>query len=291
MKIRIYFSLALAVCVFASANAELVEFKDLTFAKYGDRELKLDLYKPKNQSEALPAIVCIHGGGWKGGTKKHFGKHAKTLAESGYVVVSIDYRLSGEAPFPAHIMDCKAAVRWLRANADTYGVDPKRIGATGQSAGGHLAALLATSGGVAELEGDGGNAGFSSTIQAAVPMGAQSDLETDRIRSMTAQSGAAIWHAFLNGSLDENEALYQLASPRRHLDAEDPPMMFMTGGKDNMDTHASPIRADMRRLGISTGLLVIPGAPHPFLTNEQWRDLALNTAVFFFDQQFKPAAK
>jgi len=291
MNIRIYFSLALTVCFFASANAELVEFKDLTYATYDDRELKLDLYKPKNQSEPLPAIVCIHGGGWKSGEKKHFGKHAQFLAEHGYVVVSIDYRLSGEAPFPVHIMDCKASVRWLRANADKYGIDPNRIGATGHSAGGHLAALLATSGGVEALEGDGGNAEFSSSIQAAVPMGAQSDLETDRIRSMTAQSGAAIWHAFLKGPLDKNEELYQLASPRRHLDAEDPPMMFITGAKDNMDTHASPIRSDMPRLKLPTGLLVIPEAPHPFLTNAQWRELALKTAVFFFDQQLKPAAK
>src|SRR5690606_14422498 len=100
---------------------------------------------------------------------------AQALADRGFVTVTISYRLSGEAQFPAQIHDCKASVRWLRANAEKYGVDPDAIGATGLSAGGHLVALLATSGGVPELEGDGGNAEQSSAIQAAVAMGAQAD--------------------------------------------------------------------------------------------------------------------
>lgn len=271
------------MCLFSETKAELVEIEGIPFARYGSRELKLDLFKPKGQNEPLPAIVCIHGGGWRSGVRKHFRKYARMIAEQNYVVVSIDYRLSGEAPFPAQIQDCKAAVRWLRAHADQYGIDPQRIGATGHSAGGHLAALLATSTGCKELEGDGGNADFSSAIQAAVPMGAQTDLETDRIRSMTAQSGAAIWHEFMGGSLDQNEAIYQRASPRRHLDSDDPPMMFITGALDNMDTHAGPIREDMKRLGIPSGLYIIPGAPHPFLSEARWYEPALTIAIRFFN--------
>ena len=280
--------MALSMCLFLEARAELVEFEGLTFAKYGSRELKLDLFKPKEQEGLLPAIVCIHGGGWNKGTRKNFGKPAKYLAEHGYVTVSIEYRMSGEALFPVHIQDCKAAVRWLRANAETYGIDPDRIGATGHSAGGHLAALLATSNGVKELEGNGGNEGYSSTIQAAVPMGAQSDFETDRIRAMTAQPGGSkIWIEFLGGSLDEKEAMYQLASPRRHLDSEDPPMMFIAGGLDNTDTHAVPIRGDMRELKIPSGLLIIPDSPHNFLKEEPAGSLGLSTTLYFFDSHLK----
>lgn len=292
MKIIYTLLLVSVLGFFSSAHAEIEHSEDLVYAKYGDRGLTLDLYKPKGSKELLPAIVCLHGGGWRTGSKESFSRVARAFAEEGYVAVSINYRLSEEAQFPAHIMDCKAAVRWLRANADKYGIDPDRIGATGHSAGGHLAALLATSGGVAELEGDGGNAKFSSTIQAAVPMGAQSDLETDRIRSMTAQSGTAIWHAFLNGPLDKNEALYQLASPRRHLDAEDPPMLFITGDKDNLDTRAVPIRDDMRRMNIASGLLVIPDAPHGFLSKKGekwWGDMAMSAANLFFDSILKDA--
>lgn len=138
---RIAFLIASAVALSVSASAQLQEFEGLTYAQYGSRELKLDLFKPAEQNNPLPAIVCIHGGGWRNGTGKGFNRIAKYFAERGYVAVSISYRLSGEAPFPAQIQDCKAAVRWLRANAERYGINPDRIGATGHSAGGHLAAL------------------------------------------------------------------------------------------------------------------------------------------------------
>ena len=280
--------LALLITLSLNAQDKYEVFEGLTYATYGDRELKLDLFKPKDMTGPLPTIVGIHGGGWRKGTRKNFGRAARYFAERGYVIVSIEYRLSGEAPFPAHIQDCKAAVRWLRANAAEYGVDPTRIGAMGHSAGGHLAALLATSAGVEELEGAGGNQEFSSAIQAAVPMGAQSDFETPRIRALTAQPGGSeIWINFLGGSLDEREAIYQLASPHHHLDAEDPPMMFITGEKDNLDTHAVPIRTSMLELEIPTGLLIIPEAPHPFLTEEKWRKLGFSTAEYFFDLYLK----
>ncbi len=100
---------------------------------------------PKAAWGQLPAIVCIHGGGWANGNRANHGKVAQALAARGYVTATISYRLSGEAPFPAAIHDCKAAVRFLRANAKEYGIDPDNIGAIGLSAGGHLTALLATS--------------------------------------------------------------------------------------------------------------------------------------------------
>ena len=139
----------------------------------------------------LPAVVCIHGGGWAKGNRTNHEKVAQALAARGYVAATISYRLSGEAPFPAAIHDCKAAVRFLRANAKEYGIDAEQIGAIGLSAGGHLTALLATSAGVAELEGEGGNAEFSSAIQAAVPMGAQTDLLSERTRDISALRTAA----------------------------------------------------------------------------------------------------
>ena len=279
--------LACVVLLIPESKAELLEIEGLTFASYGSRELQLDLFKPKEQSEALPAIIWIHGGGWRGGTRDSGHEMARYFAERNYVAVAISYRLSGEAPFPAQIHDCKAAVRWLRANAETYGIDPERIGAIGNSAGGHLAALLATSAGVEELEGDGGNEAFSSALQAAVGSGAQTDFETDRIRSMTAQPEVLAWHAFLGGSLDDNEERYQLASPRRHLDRDDPPLMIITGELDNLDTRADPIRSDMQRMNIPTGLLVIPENTHGYFKEERSAELVLSNAAYFFDSYLK----
>ena len=171
--------------------------RDVTYARYGDRTLEMDIYRPKGEWSALPAVVCIHGGGWAKGDRTSHAKIAQALAPRGYVAATISYRLSGEAPFPAQIYDCKAAVRFLRANSKTYGINPDQIGAIGLSAGGHLTALLATSGGVKELEGNGGHAQFSSTIRRRA-LGAQTDLLSDRTREISAiEARGKIWRQFL----------------------------------------------------------------------------------------------
>lgn len=267
--------------------ARLESHEDLTYAKYGDRELQLDLYRPKVRSGLLPGVVCIHGGGWAKGNRKGHGNLAKAIAARGFVAVTISYRLSGEAPFPAAIHDCKAAVRWLRANAEKFGVDSRRIAATGLSAGGHLVALLATSGGVPELEGDGGNPGFSSIIQAAAPMGAQTDFESERTREISKTERGQIWRTFLGGTQEEKIQTYRLASPLTHLDANDPPLVFITGENDDRSTRAETFRNAAKKRNVETRLTVIPGAPHPFLSRQQWFDTAVEAAVKLFEAELK----
>lgn len=249
----------------------------LVYARYGNRTLELDLYRPTApRKKALPGIVCIHGGAWWKGERRNISGIARELAARGFVTVAISYRLSQEAPFPAQIHDCKAAVRWLRANAEEYGIDPTKIGALGTSAGGHLAALLATSGGVDALEGTGGNSEYSSAIQAAAPMGAQSDLLTDRIARRSKDPAAAFYPQFLGGTQEEVPETYRLASPRHHLDSMDPPLYFLTGSLDDPSTQAEAIREDMTKLGISNGLYVIQNAPHAFPTRQPFFDIAIN---------------
>lgn len=258
---------------------------DVTFAQYGDRSLQMDIFRPKDDWRSLPAIVCIHGGGWNKGAKIHFRNVAQDLAARGFVTASIDYRLSGKAPFPAHIHDCKAAVRFLRANAKEYGIDPNRIGAIGSSAGGHLAALLATSAGVAELEGNGGNAGVSSAIAAAVPIGAQTDFLSERNRQISKDK--EIWQLFLGGSQEERPETYRLASPLTHVDKTDPPCWIMKGQNDDPSTRADQFRERLNELGIQSELTVIKDAPHGFLTKQAWFDQAMQTADEFFTKTLK----
>jgi len=138
--------------------------RDLVYKRIDGRALGLDLYSPSKPAGPLPVIIWLHGGGWSRGRKEGHSP-AVTLVDDGYAVASVDYRLTGIAPFPAQIEVCKAAVRWLRANASKYNLDPDRIGVWGFSAGAHLAALLGTSGGVKELEGDGDNVSYSSRVQ------------------------------------------------------------------------------------------------------------------------------
>lgn len=260
----------------------------MPYASYGDRTVALDLYRPRNRPGLLPGVICIHGGGWFKGSPESHANLAMGLAARGFVVANISYRLSGEAPFPAAIHDCKAAVRWMRANAEQHGLDPERIGAIGLSAGGHLTALLATSDGVAELEGDGGHAGFSSSIQCAIPMGAVTDCLDERLVELTAapQQGQ-IWRQFLGGSIAEKRATYQLASPLHHLDASDPPMAFIAGANDKPHTRAVTFRTRMRELGIPSALRILEEAPHAFLGQQDWFDQGLDFAAAFLTIHLK----
>lgn len=271
--------------------SELVASLDLhpglTYCAYGERTLQLDLYRPKSVIQALPAILCIHGGGWFKGERGNMTNLAQALAARGFVTATLSYRLSGEAKFPAAIQDCKAAIRFLRANAEKYGIASEAIGVTGLSAGGHLAALLATSGGVKELEGEGGHAQHSSAVQACLAMGAQSDLQSDRIKALSRQPQDPFYRPFLGGNAINLPEIYALASPRHHLDPNDPPLAFMTGDQDHESTHAEEIRADLMRLGIPTGITLLAQAPHAFLNQQRPFDLAVDTCDAFFTQHLK----
>jgi pectinesterase len=274
----------------AATLAQLEAHTNLPYARYGERELQLDLYRPKAASAKLPAIVCLHGGGWFKGERGNMTQLAQALAARGFVAVTISYRLSGEKKFPAQIEDAKAAVRWLRANANKFGVNSNAIGVMGLSAGGHLAALLATSGGVKELEGAGGHAGQSSAVQACVAMGAQSDLETDRIRTLSKAPENPHYRPFLGGTLDAIPNTYALASPRHHLDKNDPPILFLTGELDDPSTHAVATRRDLEKLGIVTGLKIIPDAPHAFLGQQKNYDIAVEACDAFFKRHLRNQA-
>ena len=262
---------------------EIQQELDVTYQTVGDHNLKMDLFRPKRAWGRLPAIVCIHGGGWHRGAKEHHRLVAQQLAHHGFVTCSINYRLSGEAQFPAAIQDCKAAVQFLRDQSDHYGIDGGRIGAIGLSAGGHLAALLGTSAGVKELEAEGAFESSSSAVQAVVAMGAQTDLLSVRVKGISGdEDRGLIWRKFLGGSQTEQMAQYRLASPLSHLDADDPAIWLITGENDDPSTRGVEFRAQLDHLGIQTGLTVIPGAPHGFLGKQVWFDQMISDAVEFF---------
>ena len=148
----------------------------IVYAHYGGRSMLLDLYRPaKVTRQPIPAVVVIRGGGFQQGDHHGFGFIAGYLAKSGFAAACVQYRISSEARFPAAVQDVKAAVRWLRANAAEYDIDPDRLGAIGGSAGALLAALLATTDGVRDLDGDGGNIGVSSRVGAVVAMATPAD--------------------------------------------------------------------------------------------------------------------
>src|SRR5271165_4020224 len=149
MNLRLVGSiLLLAFLAFQSKTPEpkFTVISDVEYCKGGGQPLLMDVFIPRNRIRTpTPAILWIHGGGWERGDKNG-NSGALLLADEGFVTASLFYRLSGDSPFPADIEDCKCAIRFLRANAGKYGIDPNRIGVAGASAGGHLAELVATAG-------------------------------------------------------------------------------------------------------------------------------------------------
>src|SRR5215813_10908607 len=151
---------------------------DIPYGMANGRSLSLDALRPERDSgTALPVVLWLHGGGWYSGDKR-FVIHTHKLdflVRSGFVVASVEYRLSDEASFPAQIHDVKAALRWLRARPEVLGIDPERVAIAGFSAGAHLAALAATTAGVPELEGESGSPGYSTRVRAAIAMAPPTD--------------------------------------------------------------------------------------------------------------------
>src|SRR6266404_8552395 len=191
--------------------------RDLVYKRINGRELRLDLYRPQNAAGPSPVILWIYAPGWSHGRKE---QHIPLISfvNDGYSVTSIELRFSGEAPFPAQIEDCKAAVRWLRANAAKYNLDADRIGAGGHSGGGHLSALLGTSGGVQELEGTGDNMSYSSRVQAVCDVSGPSDLVRlyqEASQSRGGKSGKVMSDiaALVGGLAEKNTTTATAASP------------------------------------------------------------------------------
>ncbi|MEW6141632.1 MAG: alpha/beta hydrolase [Chloroflexota bacterium] len=241
--------------------------RDIEYGKGGGTPLRLDIYMPKTPlSTPMPAVVWIHGGGWQGGDK--YPTQATTLANRGFFVISINYRLSGVAPFPAAIEDCKCAIRWLRANAGKYNVDPDRIGVWGGSAGGHLSLLVGTADASAGLEGSGGWADYSSRVQAICSFYGPSDFVSwyqDNARFGRTLSSAET--KFLGGTMEQKPEVYKQASPVTWVSADDPPLLMVHGDRDQtVPIQQSQIMYDAyKALGLDATLIKVVGAGHGFV--------------------------
>jgi acetyl esterase/lipase len=214
---------------------------DFEYGKGGKTPLRLDLFKPKEIKRPVPGLIFVHGGGWSRGTRKNYDYYCEHFAKNGYVAATIEYRLSGEAPFPAAIQDVKCAIRWMRTNAAKLGVDPQKIGLAGGSAGGHLVLLAAYSNTDDPLlEGNGGNAGVSSRVQAVIDLYGLIELHGRRSRAGFKFVGRKTSDAdpvvtFMGGKTsDEEPELYAKASPIAHLTKDAPPTLILHGTVDEL---------------------------------------------------------
>lgn len=263
-KIFLLCALQLIPALAHSADLHKVEIQsDIVYAKPGERSLMINLHMPQG-IERPPLILFIHGGGWKGGNRKNC--KIAWVAAHGYAIASIDYRLSQEAIFPAQIHDCKGALRWLRAHQEEYQYDASRIVVAGTSAGGHLAALMATSGGVKELEGDtAGHRDQSARVQGALDYYGPTDFimrSTNQPAKTEDPKGSV--YKLLGGPVKENQELARLASPVTHITDDDPPLLILHGKKDTTVylPQSERIKQIYDERGLNAQLLIEPKKWH-----------------------------
>lgn len=256
---------------------------DLVYARVGEQTLLLDLYLPEQATEPLPVVIWIHGGAWAAGSKAD--PEALPLVDRGYAIASIEYRLTDQAIFPAQIHDCKAAARWLRANADTYHLDPARIGVWGGSSGGHLAALLGTSGGVASLEGDLGNPGYSSRVQAVCDGSGPTDFlqMNDAPTSVDHDAPDSPTSILIGGPVQENADAATRANPITYVTPDDPPFLIVHGELDPIIplNQAELLHEALQAAGVDSTFVVVEGMKHGFGPQGCPADLALRMWEFF----------
>lgn len=227
------------------------------------QHLHLNIARPKTGDGPFPAVVCIHGGGFRAGKRESYDGLVLRLAERGYVALTVTYRLAPKHPFPAAVHDTKAAVRWLRANAQKYKVDPARIGVTGGSAGGHLAQFLGVTAGVGEFEGDGGNAAQSSAVTCVVNVYGPSDFTKSYGKSVDA---AEVLPLFLGGNLETRRFQHLLASPLYWVTPRAAPTLCIHGTEDKYVAHEQAVWLveKMKASGAQAELLTLQGAGHGF---------------------------
>jgi acetyl esterase/lipase len=273
-----------AAALLAGANAAADGIKktaDVEYARVADRSLKLDLYQ-LDGAQSAPLLVWVHGGAWERGSKEPMPLTA--LVERGFAIASLDFDPASVAPFPGQIHEIKAAVRFLRARASSYGYDATRIGILGASSGGHLAALAGVTNRHPELEGTlGAERGTSSDVQAIVSYFGASNLTT--ILKQSTPFGLNVRtpsvKVLLGAAPEENETVARLASPVFHVDASDPPLLLLHGDQDpQMPINQShELQGAYDKLALDGAFVVVHGAVHG---GEQFYDASRTEIVAAF---------
>jgi pectinesterase len=266
----------------------------ITYVQRGGHALQLDLYLPAAaKASPVPGIVFVHGGGWRAGVRANFAPMAIRMAERGYAAATISYRLAPEALYPAAVQDARAAVRWMRAHASEYGIDPSKIAIGGGSAGGQIAALAGVTDGLArfELEArpDGEPGSVSSAVQAIVNIDGLSDFTSEAARKYEDDpakqpSSAGAW---FGGRYAEKAALWREASPLFYVNAKTPPILFIGSAQPRFSVGREEMVARLGEAGVASRVVLVPETPHSFWLFDPWLGPTVEATVSFLDQYLK----
>lgn len=256
----------------------------IEYSNPDDQHLQLNLARPKAGNGPFPAVICIHGGGFRAGKRDSYDALCVKLAERGYVAATISYRLAPRFPFPAAVHDTKAAVRWMRAHASTYHVDTAKIGVTGGSAGGHLAQFLAVTAHVPRFEGNGGNPDQSSAVTCVVNVYGPSDLTKSYGKSVDAHEVLPLW---FGGNLETKRDLHIQGSPLYWVTPDAAPTLCIHGTEDKYVAHEQSVWLvdKLKAATVEAELVTIEGAGHGFKGADA---VKAETSIFeFFEKRLK----
>lgn len=259
--------------------------KAIEYSNADDQHLAVDLAQPKVGAGPFPAVVCIHGGGFRAGTREGYDKTCIMLAEHGYVAITVTYRLAPKYQFPAAVLDCKTAVRWLRANASKYHVDPARIGVMGGSAGGHLAQFLGVTAGVPQFEGQG-YLDQSSSVACVVNFYGPSDFTKSYGHSVDAAEVLPLW---FGGDLSTKLKEHIVGSPLYWVTPNAAPTLCIHGTVDKYVAYdqATWIVEKLKASMVEVELMTMEGAGHGFKGDDAKK--ADEAMIAYFDKHLKPA--
>lgn len=263
MKTLLKTLLGLLLVAVSTAACAATDVLNVSYASVGGKALRLDLHLPTGPRNP-PLVIYVHGGAWSAGDKTAY---PSFLVDRGYAVASVDFRSTDEAPFPANVHDIKAAIRFLRAHANTYGYDGQHIALSGASSGGHLAALVGVTTGNAQLEGSlGQDSGTSSAVQAIVSWFGASDLTT--ILAQSTPFGLSVREPALRKLLgdapDKVPDIARLASPVFHISKDDPPALLLHGDQDRQMpiNQLHQLQGAYEAAGLKVETLILHGVGH-----------------------------
>ena len=259
----------------------------IVYNSIGNRNLHLDVFYPKRKTKLFPAVILVHGGGWRSGDKSQQVPMAQEIASHGFVAATVEYRLSPEAKFPAAIFDLKAAVRWIRANSSIYGVDSNKISILGCSSGGHLASMLGATNGNKKFEGNGDNLDHSSDVQAVIDIDGILDFtdpaESGKDQDLEKPSVGKLW---LGYSYKDNPEIWRIASPINYGDSKTPPFLFLNSSIDRFHAGRDFFIEKLNQYQIYSEIHTFPDTPHAFWFFHPWFKPTTKIVIEFLDKIF-----
>lgn len=262
-----------------------IVFLTLADTPFGKRDLHADVFVPVKPKKSYPAILLIHGGGWRSGNKSMNTPMAQALAARGFVVVSVEYRLSLEAKYPAAVHDIKAAIRWMRKNAKRFNIDPTHIAIGGCSAGGQLASLTGATNGIKKFEGTLGYNKYSSAVQAVIDMDGLLDFTSAENLTVTRTTNSAdvFW---LEGFYDQIPDKWEEASAIHWVNKHTPPYLFINSSQTRFHGGCKEMVEKLNDFSVYNQVHKFEDAPHSYWLFHPWFEPTVNYMVTFLNNVF-----